>query len=90
VLVSDIGMPTQDGYTLIREIRSRPADAGGQTPAIALTAYAADLDREKALSAGFQAYLAKPAEPGQLLALVAGLAGKAPAPGSAAQSPESR
>jgi two-component system CheB/CheR fusion protein len=81
VLVSDIGMPMEDGYALIRHIRRREPGEGGRTPAIALTAYAADADQEKALASGFQAYLAKPAEPDQLVALVAGLAGRAPADG---------
>jgi two-component system CheB/CheR fusion protein len=76
VLVSDIGMPTEDGYALIRHVRRWAPDAGGHTPAIALTAYAADADKVKALASGFQAYLAKPAEPDQLVALVAGLAGR--------------
>jgi CheY-like chemotaxis protein len=79
LLVSDIGMPMEDGYSLIRHVRRRAPDEGGQTPAIALTAYAADADRDKALASGFQAYLAKPAEPDQLVALVARLAGRPPA-----------
>ncbi len=76
VLVSDIGMPEQDGYHLIREIRKRSPDRGGRIPAIALTAYAAAEDREKTLNAGFQAHLAKPAEPVELVAKVAILAGR--------------
>jgi CheY-like chemotaxis protein len=81
VLVSDIGMPMEDGYALIRHVRRRGPDEGGKTPAIALTAYATDADQEKTLASGFQAYLAKPAEPDQLVALVAGLAGRPPADG---------
>jgi CheY-like chemotaxis protein len=76
VLVSDIGMPMEDGYALISEIRSRAADAGGRTPALALTAYAAGEDRDKALAAGFQAYLAKPAEPEELVTVLSGLVGR--------------
>jgi PAS domain S-box-containing protein len=63
ILVSDIGMPVIDGYTLLRSIRSLPPEEGGQIPAIALTAYAREEDRQQALSAGFQRHLAKPIEP---------------------------
>ncbi|MBR8840843.1 MAG: PAS domain-containing protein [Stigonema ocellatum SAG 48.90 = DSM 106950] len=70
VLVSDIGMPEVDGYTLLRNVRSLPPERGGQIPAIALTAYAGDLDQQKALKAGFQKHLAKPIEPHQLIQMV--------------------
>jgi signal transduction histidine kinase/DNA-binding response OmpR family regulator len=70
VLVSDVGMPDEDGYTLIRSVRSRPSERGGRTPAIALTAYARGEDRTKALRAGFTMHLAKPIEPGELLAVI--------------------
>ncbi len=60
VLVSDIGLPGSDGYSLIREIRHRSAAAGGAVPAIALTAYAADGDRRRARDAGFQVHVSKP------------------------------
>jgi CheY-like chemotaxis protein len=63
VLLSDIGMPQIDGYTLIREIRNLPKEQGGQVPAIALTAYAAEADKETALSSGFQQHIAKPVDP---------------------------
>ena len=63
VLVSDIGMPDQDGYCLIRSIRELPYEKGGAVPAIALTAYAAEADRETALSSGFQQHIAKPVDP---------------------------
>lgn len=63
LLISDIGMPDMDGYTLIRQIRSLPPPQGGKIPAIALTAYAAESDQQKALEAGFQAHIAKPMEP---------------------------
>ncbi len=76
VLVSDIGMPGEDGYALIRRIRALPRDQGGATPAIALTAYARSEDRQKVILAGFQMHLAKPVESGELLALVASLAGR--------------
>ncbi len=63
VIVSDIGMAEMDGYSLMQQIRSRPPAQGGMVPAIALTAYAADIDQEKALQAGFQTHLTKPLEP---------------------------
>ena len=71
VLVSDIGMPGQDGYDLIRELRSRGPQDGGQIPAIALTGYAAAQDGERALSAGYHTHLAKPVEPRYLVKLLA-------------------
>jgi PAS domain S-box-containing protein len=70
VLVSDIGMPGEDGYDLIRKIRSRPAALGGGVPAVALTAYARFEDRMKALSAGFQMHVAKPVEPAELVLVI--------------------
>ena len=82
VLVSDIGMPEQDGYTLIRRIRKAEASSTqGQTPrrklpAVALTAYARTEDRMKAVLAGFQMHVAKPVEAAELLAMVASLAGR--------------
>ena len=76
ILVSDIGMPGEDGYALIRQIRSLDPDAGGKTPAIALTAYARAEDRVKAVVGGFQMHLAKPVEPSELIAMVATLTGR--------------
>jgi signal transduction histidine kinase/DNA-binding response OmpR family regulator len=73
VLVSDIGMPGEDGYTLIRRIRTLPNAEGGRTPAVALTAYARSEDRIRAVTAGFQHHLTKPVEPAELLAIVASL-----------------
>ncbi|MUG99980.1 response regulator [Scytonema sp. UIC 10036] len=73
VVVSDIGMPGEDGYTLIRKIRELAPEQGGTTPAIALTAYAKDEDRNKALSAGFQEHLSKPIEPAELASTIASL-----------------
>jgi signal transduction histidine kinase len=70
-------MPDADGYELIRRIRERAPAAGGDTPVIALTAYARDRDRERALAAGFQLHLAKPVEPDELILAVAHLAGRA-------------
>jgi CheY-like chemotaxis protein len=66
VLVSDIGMPGEDGYDLIAKIRSLAIDLGGSIPAAALTAYAREEDRQKVLAAGFQTHVAKPVEPSQL------------------------
>ena len=76
VLVSDIAMPGRDGYELIRVLRTLPADQGGQTPAIALTAFARDEDRTRALTAGFQLHVPKPVEPVELLDAIAQLAGR--------------
>jgi PAS domain S-box-containing protein len=73
VLISDIGMPGENGYELIRKIRSLDPEQGGRVPAVALTAYAAAADRRRALLAGFQTHLAKPVEPDELLAVVASL-----------------
>ncbi len=75
VLVSDIGMPDMDGYSLIHEIRSLPSNRGGSTPAIALTAYARAEDSARALATGFQAHLTKPIDPERLVALVASCGG---------------
>jgi PAS domain S-box-containing protein len=73
VLISDIAMPGEDGYDLIRKLRSRGSANGGRVPAIALTAFARNEDRERALEAGYQTHLAKPVEPNQLAAAVAEL-----------------
>jgi CheY-like chemotaxis protein len=76
VLVSDIGMPDEDGFHLIGLVRSLPSEEGGATPAIALTAYATEEDRRRSLSAGFEDHLPKPVEPAELVALVAHLAAR--------------
>ncbi|GAB1538500.1 hypothetical protein NUACC21_11620 [Scytonema sp. NUACC21] len=76
VLVSDLGMPVEDGYTLIRQVRERLSDRLGQIPALALTAYARAEDRTLAISAGFQMHLPKPVQPQQLVTAIANLAGK--------------
>ncbi|MES1241289.1 MAG: response regulator [Acidobacteriota bacterium] len=76
VLVSDIGVPGEDGYSLIRKVRARGADRGGNLPAAALTAYARTEDRVRALSAGFQMHLSKPIDPAELVATIAVLAGR--------------
>jgi PAS domain S-box-containing protein len=77
VLLSDIGLPGEDGYTLIRKVRALEAERGSQIPAAALTAYASADDRLRALAAGFQVHVAKPVEPSELTAIVASLAGRA-------------
>jgi PAS domain S-box-containing protein len=76
VLVSDIGMPIADGYSLIRRIRALTADKGGRTPAIALTAYARAEDVQRAFAAGYQSHIAKPVEPVQIATIVANLGGR--------------
>lgn len=73
VLVSDIGMPQDDGYQLIRKVRALPPDQGGKIPAVALTAYARSEDRKQALLSGYQMHVAKPVEPSELIAVVASL-----------------
>jgi signal transduction histidine kinase len=73
VIVSDIGMPGEDGYQFIRKVRELPADEGGRIPAAALTAFARAEDRTRALRAGFQTHVAKPVEPAELSAVVASL-----------------
>ncbi|MFL6255458.1 MAG: ATP-binding protein [Pyrinomonadaceae bacterium] len=77
VLVADIGMPEVDGYELIRRVRALGAERGGLTPAVALTAYAGEADRARALRSGFQAHLPKPVEPDALVNAVTNLAGRA-------------
>lgn len=80
VLISDIGMPDEDGYSLIRRVRSLGLERGGNVPALALTAYARSEDRMKAVLAGFQMHVAKPVEGAELVAMVASLAGRAGTP----------
>jgi len=75
IVVSDIGLPDVDGYEMMQQIRKLAAGAGGATPAIALTAYARTEDRTRAFRAGYQAHLAKPIEPAELVATIASFAG---------------
>jgi CheY-like chemotaxis protein len=75
ILVSDIEMPGEDGYALIRQVRALPAESGGTTPAIALTAYGRSQDRLRSVSAGFNMHVPKPVDPGELTAIVASVAG---------------
>ena len=70
VIVSDIAMPSEDGYRFIESLRRLPADRGGSLPVIALTAHAGHQERQRILAAGFDAYLAKPIEPPELAATV--------------------
>jgi CheY-like chemotaxis protein len=76
VLLADIGMPGEDGYTLISRVRALGEGAGGRIPAAALTAYARPEDRARALEAGFQMHIAKPTDPATLTSAVARLAGR--------------
>ncbi|MGA7121938.1 MAG: ATP-binding protein [Polyangiaceae bacterium] len=76
VIVSDIGMPETDGLSFIRKIRALSAAQGGRTPAVALTAYARREDAQRAFAAGYQMHVAKPAEPVQLVTVVANLGGR--------------
>jgi len=73
VLVSDIGLPGEDGYDLIRKVRALPSREGGETPAIALTGYVSVQDRKLALDAGYQDHIPKPVNPNVLLKLLVGL-----------------
>jgi CheY-like chemotaxis protein len=74
ILVCDIGLPDVDGYELIQRVRKSEASSGAAIPAIALTAYARFEDRTKALRAGYQAHIAKPVEPAELLATIGSFA----------------
>jgi PAS domain S-box-containing protein len=76
ILISDIGMPDEDGYSLIKKIRALSAEQGGQIPAAALTAYARVEDRMRVLRSGFQIHLPKPVEPAELVAVVTSLSGR--------------
>jgi PAS domain S-box-containing protein len=73
LLISDIGMPGEDGYELIRRVRAQPEESGGRVPAIALTAYARVEDRMQALRAGYQMHVPKPVEMAELVAVAASL-----------------
>jgi two-component system, chemotaxis family, CheB/CheR fusion protein len=75
-LLADIGMPEADGFALIRQVRSLAAEAGGQIPAAAITAYVSDQERQRLIAAGFQIHLAKPVDPAQLIQMVANLTGR--------------
>jgi len=76
VLISDIGMPVEDGYVLMERVRALPPSQGGRTPAVALTAYAHNSDRAKALLAGYTAHATKPIDPVELIQLIHSILGK--------------
>ena len=76
VLISDIGMPNEDGYSLVKRVRLLGHADGGDIPAIALTAYARSEDRVRAVAAGFQMHIAKPVESMELITMVAGATGR--------------
>jgi CheY-like chemotaxis protein len=80
VLVSDIEMPEEDGYALIRKVRALPASRGGLTPAVAVTAYGRTQDRTRSLAAGFSMHVPKPVDPGELTAIIASVAGRSRGP----------
>ena len=75
VLISDLAMPDQDGYDLIRRVRSLAPERGGNVPAVALSAYTRAEDRMRSLAAGFSLHLPKPVDPAELVAALARLAG---------------
>jgi PAS domain S-box-containing protein len=76
VLISDLEMPGEDGYSLLRQVRALPHDQGGQVPAAALTAYASARDHLRILEAGYQVHVPKPVQPAALAVMVATLAGR--------------
>jgi PAS domain S-box-containing protein len=90
VLVSDIGMPGEDGLAFIKAVRALPPDKGGLTPAVALTGYARPEDRDQALLAGFDLHIAKPISPAQLVLMVSRLAGRASARRAVSSPPQAR
>ena len=73
VVVSDIGMPLEDGYSFVASLRALPPEGGGLVPSIALTAFTSRKDRDRALAAGFNAHLTKPIDAQELLAAIAAL-----------------
>jgi PAS domain S-box-containing protein len=82
MLLADIGMPGEDGYALIRQVRQLPPERGGRIPAIAVTAYASEPDRERALAAGFDRHLAKPVPHDQLIDTISALLKETGTPGT--------
>jgi signal transduction histidine kinase/ActR/RegA family two-component response regulator len=76
VLISDVEMPGEDGYTLIRRLRALSPDAGGKTPAVALTAFNRSEDRIRSFREGFSIHLSKPVDPDELILVIANLAGR--------------
>jgi PAS domain S-box-containing protein len=82
VLISDIGMPDEDGYALIKRLRAEADPVLRDLPAVALTAYAGEDDRKRALNSGFQVHLAKPVDPEELIAVIGHLVKKPEAKGA--------
>jgi signal transduction histidine kinase/ActR/RegA family two-component response regulator len=78
VILSDIGMPHEDGYAFMRRLRARPVSQGGAIPAVAVTAYASESDRSAAHAAGYETHISKPFDPAEIARLVARLASTAP------------
>ena len=78
VLVSDIEMPGEDGYVLIRKVRALSGEEGGRTPAIAVTAYGRTQDRMLSLTAGYSMHVPKPVDPGEFTTIIASVAGRSP------------
>jgi CheY-like chemotaxis protein len=76
VLVSDIGMPREDGYEFMKKVRAREPERGGRIPAVAVTAYAGARDERRALATGYQIFISKPVEPVRLAATIASIAGR--------------
>lgn len=76
VLISDIEMPGQDGYSLIRKVRAQSPERGGKIPAVALTAFGRPEDRIRSLTAGFNIHVSKPVDPAELIAIVASMIGR--------------
>ncbi|MEH1988272.1 AAA family ATPase [Nostoc sp.] len=73
LIISDIGMPEMDGYMLMRQVRSLEPEQGGTIPAIALTAYAGEMDHQQAIAVGFQQHISKPVDPEELVKAIASL-----------------
>ena len=78
VLVSDIEMPGEDGHSLIRRVRALGREHGGDTPAVALTAYGRTQDRMRSLTAGYTMHVPKPVDPGEFTTIIASLAARPP------------
>jgi CheY-like chemotaxis protein len=76
VILADIGMPDEDGYRFIEKLRALSAEEGGCVPAVAWTGHAREQDRRRTLQAGYQIHLAKPTDPGEIVRVVAELAGR--------------
>ena len=82
VLVSDIEMPAEDGYSLIRKVRALDSDHGGNTPAVALTAYGRTQDRMLSMTAGYSMHVPKPVDPGELTTIIASVSARPPPAGA--------